>query len=385
MSEKDDSVLKSKDNIEIQKLLLEQKRLEQEKDLKEKELKIQKEEVAKSQWGAPVVAAFIAGIIGLLGTFWNNYQNLQLERQKQEGTLILEAIKTGTGETKQAAANLLFLDKANLIHLTKTQHENLEKEVGTNNPLPSLPLEGERINFQSSTALTPDLERSLQVSLNSFQEYFTKLGYKPTINKVNVFIDPSTAISNVYYDSQRALIVVGQSFAKDIDVVLREFTHHALLDFLGKDKWTSITDPSFRAIESGLADYFPCSFSNDPFFGEGSISFLRKQMPNEERFKKPYIRNLDNKRNFNELSSNTNPVDTGEIWGGAFWNIRQQLGQDLADKLFFSAWSSLTQTNIHGDFAINFVKRLMEIDQKLEGGKHVNEIKAIFEQRGLNF
>ncbi|HTG32936.1 MAG TPA: ankyrin repeat domain-containing protein [Thermoanaerobaculia bacterium] len=136
------------DTAELRKLDLEIRRLEQDKELKEKELEIQRGQAARGPWGAPVIAALIAGIVGLLGTFWSSYQSREIERQKQEGTLILEAIKTGTGETKQAAGNLLFLDKLGLLRLSNEQRAQLENVAGSRNPLPSLPTEAKSAKLE---------------------------------------------------------------------------------------------------------------------------------------------------------------------------------------------------------------------------------------------
>ena len=163
MSDQDHNILKIDDNIEIQKLLLDRQRLEQDKELKLKELEIQAKQAAKVQWTAPIIVAVIGGFIGLLSNFWSSYQNLALERQKQEGTLILEAIKTG--QTREASANLIFLDNAKLIHLTTEQRQPLEQKAGKN-PLPSLPkIGGDR-----------DLEG--EKHLNKIKEFLQRWGLK---------------------------------------------------------------------------------------------------------------------------------------------------------------------------------------------------------------
>jgi hypothetical protein len=139
MSDEGNNILKIEDNFEKQKLLLEQKRIDQEKELKLKELEILKKQAASAQWTVPIVVALIGGILGIASNFWSSQQNLSLEREKQKGNLILEAIKTG--QTKTAAANLIFLDNSGLIDLTDVQRKPLE-DIAGKNPLPSLPQAG---------------------------------------------------------------------------------------------------------------------------------------------------------------------------------------------------------------------------------------------------
>jgi hypothetical protein len=231
----------------------------------------------------------------------------------------------------------------------------------------------ERVTFEPSAALTPELQTQLQSSFDAFQAHLAKLGYQSQTGNVVVFVDP-TLKDNVYYDGQR--IVLGEPLAKDTDAVFREYTHHALLTGVN---WGDLTDEQ-QAVESGLADYFACSFNNDPRFGEQSIHLFRRY-PGFEG--KTAIRNLSNERTFDEISTNPESHDVGEIWGGAFWELRERLGQAAADKLLFSTWVALRSSDTHGDFNAIFVKKLQETSQSPGGGGHGRDIRAIFKRRGL--
>lgn len=233
----------------------------------------------------------------------------------------------------------------------------------------------EKVTFEPSAALTPELQIQLQSSFDSFQAYLAKLGYESKTGKVVVFVDP-TLKDNVYYDGQRQRIVLGEPLAQDTDAVFREYTHHALLASVD---WSTLTNEQ-QAVESGLADYFPCSFNNDPQFGEKSFHLFQKY-PGFEG--KAAIRNLSNDRKFNEASANPELHHVGEIWGGAFWELRQQLGQSTADKLLFSTWAALRFSDTPGNFNVSFVKKLLETAQSLEGGEQGGDIRAIFKRRGL--
>ena len=230
----------------------------------------------------------------------------------------------------------------------------------------------EQIAFKPSDALTPEIQKELESSFYSFQRYLQTLGFKPKEGKVSVHIDPKLK-DNAYYDSNRNLIVVGAPLAGDKDVIFREYTHHVLIS-PAKANFGSLGD-TVMAVESALADYFPCSFNNDPVFGEIAAA---------EIWKAQYIRNLQNERKFSEVSPNTPYQNAGEIWGGAFWQIRQLLGQAKADKLLFSAWMSFRPAGPGGDNVQDFVKVVLEMDRSLEDSEHADQIRSIFEKRGLN-
>jgi hypothetical protein len=231
----------------------------------------------------------------------------------------------------------------------------------------------ERLTFEPSAALTPELQTKLQSSFDAFQAYLAELGYQSQTGNVQIFVDP-TLKDNVYYDGNR--IVLGEPLAKDSDAAFREYTHHALLAKTGVDRPMSNEQHS---VESGLADYFACSFNNDPLFGEQSIHLFRKY-PGFEA--KSAIRNLKNDRTFDEAAENPEFHNVGEIWGGAFWELRERLGQPAADKLLFSTWAALQQ-GTGGDFGIAFVKALLETDEGPNGEDHRRVIRAIFKRRRL--
>lgn len=148
-------------SAEDAKLKLDRQRLAVETMLKRRDQQFQRYQFEVTRRGpagwalvaTPIGAAVIAGIVALFGTVWNAYQanrledarqkaSFQLERQRLEGSLILDAIKTvgiGAEREKQAAANLLFLAEMGLITLPPSKVQPLRDAAA--NALPSLPVE----------------------------------------------------------------------------------------------------------------------------------------------------------------------------------------------------------------------------------------------------
>ena len=231
----------------------------------------------------------------------------------------------------------------------------------------------EQLQFRPSAALTPDLQKKMESAFSSFRGYLQQLGLTLGEGRIEVAIQPN--YENAHYDGIQKLIVIGESLAGDTDVAFREYMHHALMSLAKEthDNWSR----SYDEIESGLADYFPCSFNNDPLVGE---IFARR------KYGKAYIRNLNNRRKFTEASASqpfTGPQDIGEIWGGAFWDMRTQLGKSAADKLLFSTWGDLLPTDTRSDEPTRFVRKLVQHAQSSQGEPAAEQIRSIFKSRGL--
>jgi hypothetical protein len=165
--------------------------------------------------------------------------------------------------------------------------------------------------------------------------------------------------------------------ASDTDVLYREYAHH-VLNLLVPDREQQV----YAEIESGLADYFTCSFTNDPVFAENAA---KKVFKKAYGFKQDYIRNLDNNLKFSNLPPNPHYQQLGEIWGGAFWEIRQLLKPEVADRLLFSTWKTMASSENLNDRGESFVISLLEQSKSIEGGKYNDQIRSIFEDRGLKF
>jgi hypothetical protein len=133
-------------------------------------LAIQEKEFAQksywwAQWNNPVVLAILAGLIGLVGTlatWWlaknaeglRAKETLELEKTKEQGTLILDALRTGEGpdHSQQAAANLLLLADAKLVPFDDDALNKLKKwagNVGPGLPSPVKPSVFEPLDFGS--------------------------------------------------------------------------------------------------------------------------------------------------------------------------------------------------------------------------------------------
>jgi hypothetical protein len=153
------------------------------------------------------------------------------------------------------------------------------------------------------------------------------------------------------------------------DVILREYMHHVLLgQSLGGENALSL-------LESGLASYFPCSFKGDPRFAP-SISGGDW--------------NLKNTRKITELDLQDTAVRFSKaipVWGGVFWELRENLGRDTADGLLLKTWFALASQKKLTDLQIpsRFASVLLETAGKHEAGQHSARIRSILSSRGFQW
>lgn len=115
-----------------------------ELDLKEREVTAKETEVKRSQWLNPTVIGLFAATVGLVSSVIvarvNNQNTQDVERLRAQSSLVLEAIRTGTGKTDDACKNLRFFVE---LELLDDPHGAIQKKCASapSGP-PSLPAQG---------------------------------------------------------------------------------------------------------------------------------------------------------------------------------------------------------------------------------------------------
>ncbi len=237
---------------------------------------------------------------------------------------------------------------------------------------------GEKLGFTPSSKVSTELKRRLELAFGRFQQYLAALGYKSKSDQIAISIpermDQPGALS--YYDPDKKMMVIDSKYAADPDLLYREYMHHVLYSGRGMPNDPGMKLWTYYAIESGLATYFSCSFTDNPKSTEKTAALIGGSF---------HVWDLDNKRPFSELRPDVGAaiMDGTEIWGGAFWAMRKTLGKQVADKLLFDAWFALKPDDVRSDKGATFVRKLIDLDKTLAGGEHQSEIREIFRSRGL--
>lgn len=176
----------------------------------------------------------------------------------------------------------------------------------------------------------------------------------------------------------------GYDLALDADVLFHEFTH-AVIDkaaptFAGL--YDNETHAEQGGMNEGFADYFSCSYLNDPNLAEyiGPV------------FGGSVLRTLTNRYHFPEDVQMTQSISgggtyqdfpevhrIGEIWGPACWDLRRAIGTEKADHLIFDSLSLLGSTSR----VQSALGNILTADQARYGGDNANIIRSVFNHRGI--
>ena len=223
----------------------------------------------------------------------------------------------------------------------------------------------------------PELDSKLKPALASFQRYLSESGFKIAAGDVKYEIVKGDAIrtesGDFYslYDPDTRVMRVARDHLGDFDLIRREYMRHVL-----DPNYPGSRDPAqdhrwfdYYAVGGGIATYFVCSFSESAAFAAGD----------------PKISvNLKNKVRLKRTRDWASAASIGDhSWGGAFWALRDEIGKPSADKLIATTWMLWQPSDPGVDLALNFVEKLIEVDESQDGGKHVTVIRDIFRRRGL--
>ena len=221
---------------------------------------------------------------------------------------------------------------------------------------------GEKVGFTASSKISTTAKSQIADVFHKYQRYLQELGYKGTGRQIEIDIRESKNMMTgalAYYDSDKRQVVINASYANSARV-LHEYMHQVLY-FAELPQASSGALLAYYAIESGLAQYFPSSFLGTP-------------TPEVSTW------DLTKKRSFGDIRPDIGSARTtgAEVWGSAFWEMRQTIGQKDADKALFDAWFELKPRDMLNDRGGTFVKLLLKT-----GGAHAPQIQEIFMQRGL--
>ncbi len=352
--------LRDERELKERELALTERQLQQDRELKEREIQTKGRELAPGRWSGPFAVAVVGGLLAITGGLVTAAYNSQIERKKQEGTLLLEAIRTGGSvrdREQQVAANLVFLIDAGLASsISKEQADKLRQKAG--DATPALPPAG------GGGVIPEPVRQRILKSFDDFAAYFLSIGAKQA-PKVRVEATPRGSSMMAYFDPTTAGVYIDPQYLGETGVPLREYAHGVLYAenraaFSANMQWV------ISGIESGLASYFSSSLRNEA------------RVPGSDQ-------SLDNDKSLKDLKPE-NPADATidglYVWGGALWDLRKTIGQPECDKLLIAAWQNLRGADFKSSDPKFFVTQLVKADAAL-GGRHKSDIETVFRRRGL--
>gem|GEM_PF-1246344 len=220
----------------------------------------------------------------------------------------------------------------------------------------------------NSNILTPELKRHLEATIFGYRDYLIALRIVPLQSVLEIHVDPKWA-NMPGFEADRNRLQLDPYHARDEDLVCR---------FYSASLFPTMVD--LNAIRSGLAYYFPCSWQNDPRFAEKYAN-----LPTAARHIRLDERDLKTPRRLSELREPFQEEAWGEVWGATFWEMRETLGQERADKLIARTVLEFTPSSRGSEEEHRFVEELLKNARYTDGGKWGATVRAIFEKRGWKF
>jgi Zn-dependent metalloprotease len=189
--------------------------------------------------------------------------------------------------------------------------------------------------------------------------------------KINAIVHAGDAMDNAYYDPATNGLYFGDGagagrlndLAKEAAVVYHEYTH-SVLDFVNPELKGEEAD----ALHEGYADYFGCSLTDDAQIGEWVVA------PRGE----PHLRDLTSDKKYPHDLEGEAHAD-GEIWSGACWDLRVELGKNMSDRLVYESMYFLPEFASFPDAATG----VLQGDENMFSAKHRRVIIDVFASRGL--
>lgn len=206
--------------------------------------------------------------------------------------------------------------------------------------------------------------------MNTIHDYYKNvLGHTKLDKPLKAIVHLGDNYDNAYFSPWQQSFAFGDGnrfndLAKEASVAYHEYSHAVL---------SSITNLAYSAesgaINEGQADYFACTVTNDPKLGEYVCNKMGK----------PFLRNVENNLHYPEDIHGEVHAD-GKIWGAVLWDIRKAIGSADADQLIFKSHSYLNGSRPK---FIDGYNALVTADKNAFAGKHLKELKSVFEKRGI--
>jgi subtilisin-like proprotein convertase family protein len=194
---------------------------------------------------------------------------------------------------------------------------------------------------------------------------------------VKVWSSPSP-----YYERSTDSIFLGSEMIEAIDIALRTYLTHVSAREARQGRESN-------PISIAAQDYFTCSFTDDPILGEKVTMTTPKGYPRT-------IRNDSTYTFLEPLPESSDSIAVSQwriyeeagIWGGAFWDIRELVGQERADRLLALAWKTAMKMTMRAqvnreDYARRFTNILLELAQTSLQPNLALQIQAIINHRNL--
>lgn len=313
-----------------------------------------------------IVIAFGAAVFGYFGI--RTASNVRESIHKS----VTEAV-----DKERQRSETIVKDFENQLHDYRSKMVSLETDFDSRIKQLNVDLSGvksdvdllrQKVFIGDAPQVSDEVKENLQRFLGGLKAYLGRLGFRSPNELIRVDPDPKFD-STPHFDPSRNTIFCGSKAIQDNTMVARHYVH-SLLEHYWK----------LPNLESGLADYFVCSFVDNPKFG---ATYMKLVTPNGEP--PDSLRDLKNSRKFSDVPPQTGPQDAGEVWAATFWQLRELLGQEKLDGLIARTIMSFSpELGVSGQES-EFIRRLANEAQQFFGEKESEIILSTFRERDYTF
>lgn len=213
-------------------------------------------------------------------------------------------------------------------------------------------------------------ETMIYFHINRIHDFFKSIGHDKMDRPMKATVHVGDKYDNAYYSPMEDAMSFGDGnklndLSKEETVCYHEYSHAALNPIV-KLNYSNESG----AINEGQADYFACSYTNDPKLGEYVMNKLGK----------PYLRIMENSLHYPEDVEGEVHAD-GRIWGAVLWDIRAALGAQVSDPLIHKSFYYLKPGSPKFAHAAGAI---MTADKNLFQSAHKDQLLEVFKKRGIN-
>ncbi len=253
-----------------------------------------------------------------------------------------------------------------LPHLTSTALEGLYANAVNEDGPGSVSTDSEHIYDPDNTHFD---EAMIYYHITKIHDYHKALGNPHMDHSMKATVHVGDKYDNAYYSPWEDAMSFGDGnkfndLAKEDVVAYHEYSHAALNPIVQLNY-----SKESGAMNEGQADYFACSFTNNPKLGEYVVAKMGKDC----------LRNLENALHYPEDIQGEVHAD-GKIWGAALWALRTALTAPVSDKIIQGGFSYLKPGSPKFSQGMTAI---IAADKNLFDGKNKDVILEVFKKRGI--